>query len=181
MKNMNLPPIESLSQEVQDELQSLPKINLYRKLAVLQKSFIPLIDTFKSFYIEESKIPHKLREIGILRVGSNTDSAYELHHHKLISKSTGLTKDETNIIINEKHVTQLNEIENTVCRVVDEFCKNFSLTEETQEKLYSLIPSESAMELILCIGIYIGLACFLKGTDVQIEPTNPLEGKSTPV
>ncbi|HJO91962.1 MAG TPA: hypothetical protein QF753_01065 [Victivallales bacterium] len=181
MNNMKLPPIESLSKDVQEKLKSLPEVNLYKRLAILEKSFIPILDVFNSFYTKDSNMPPKLREIAILRVGRNTGSSYEVHQHKLVSKSTGLASQDVNYILIENEVTQLSKTENLVCKAVDEFTSYFSLTEETQEEFYSLLPTKTVMELILLISMYTGLACFIKGTDVQIETDNPLKGKNTPL
>ncbi|MCP4179313.1 MAG: carboxymuconolactone decarboxylase family protein [bacterium] len=181
MKKIDLPAFESLSEEVKRKLDTMPKINVFKHLAILQKSFIPIMNIFDSFYSDESKIPPKLREIGILRVGRNTSSSYEVHHHNFVSKCNGVTDKEKDYILIEKKVNQLSELENLICKVADEFCSNFCLSDKTQEKLFSLVPLETAYELIFCFSIYIGLACYIKGTGVLIEDSNPLEGKKTPL
>jgi 4-carboxymuconolactone decarboxylase len=181
MKKMILPPFESLSKEVQDRLNSKPKINIYKHLAVTQKSFIPIMDTFQTFYTKESKISPRLREIAILRAGSNTGSSYEVYQHKILSSSNGVTDREQNYILIENEVTQLTELENTVCKVADEFTNSFSLSDETKDKLFSLMSNEAACEIMLLMSLYIGLACYIKGTDVQLEETDPLKGMDKPL
>ena len=166
---------EELPENVQERLNSLPKINIYRNIALTYpKAFIPFHDLASTFYTEDSKVSPKLREICILRIAQNTKSEYEKHHHTTLAKNCGVTDNECKIIFSDQKVTELDIEGNMVCKVADELCTNFKLSSETFEKFYSLFKTEKAAEIASCLSFYILTACLLSAYKVEIEDINPL-------
>jgi 4-carboxymuconolactone decarboxylase len=173
--------LEDLPEEVLTELNSYPKINIYKNFAQgYHRGFKAFCDLAATFYTEESKVHPRLREIGILRIAGNTKSEYEAHHHTNLAKNCGVTEKECEIIISEKRVDELSDEENLVCKVADEFCNNFKLSDETFEEFYSAFETEKAIEIATCLSMYIQIACIISALKVEIEDVNPLENLKKP-
>ena len=180
--SFKLTDLENLPEDVLNELKSLPKINIYKNFAQgYHRGFKSFFDYAKTFYTDESKMPSKLREIGILRIARNTKSEYETHHHTNLAKNCEVSNDECELIRSNSEVLELTEKENLVCKVADEFCTTFKISKATSEKLYSIFDTETAVEIVACLSMYIQLACILNALRVEIEEINPLAGSDKPL
>ncbi len=175
-----LPADDQLPPAIQQKLKQLPPINVFRMVANVPQTFIPFVDMATSL-LKDGKFNPKLREMAILRVAYLTNAPYEWHQHSFIAKANGVTEQEMNIIRTENPVHSLNEEENFICNVTDELTKNANLTDATFKKLYGRYDTERATEIIYDISFFNMLSRFLNGTRVQIEPTNPLAGHTSPV
>jgi 4-carboxymuconolactone decarboxylase len=67
-----------------------------------------------------------------------------------------------------------------MCRVSDEITLHAKLTDETFQELFKRYSVSLGSELILCLSYVNMLGRFINCTRVQIEETNPLEGRTSP-
>ena len=139
-----------LKKAVKEKLDKLPKINVYKKLAKdYPKGFIQFVDYAATLYIEDGKVSSKEREIGIMRVARNTNSKYEAFNHHQIALQVGVTEEELNFIATKETVTELTPKENLICKVADELCANFKISDKTHKMLFSEFGTEPATEIIV--------------------------------
>src|SRR5258706_3059822 len=73
-------------------LSSRPPLNIYRMLphaVAAAPGFLKLGGAL----LRESELDAKLRELAILRVGVLSGATYEVHQHKRVARSVGLSND----------------------------------------------------------------------------------------
>lgn len=179
---INFPPLEELPENVKDKLKSLPPVNLYKHIAAgYPRGFIPMLEFVSSIYSENRMISDRLREIGILRIARNTGSEYEAHQHYYLSKPAGITEKEMDTINSAEAVRSFSKEENLICRIADELCTSFKVSDNTITELYSSFATQEAVEIIVILSLYIMIACFISGTRVQIEESTPLKKQDKPI
>lgn len=180
--DIKFPTIDTLPKNVQEKLKTLPNINLYKKMATgYPQGFIQMIDLIAVIYSDQRKIPDRLREIGILRIARNTKSEYENYQHYYLSKASGVTDKDVEIIKSSFTVTDLCTEENLICKVADELCSNFKVSDETLNQLYTNFDYQTSTEIIVLLSLYIFIACFISGARVEIEDNSPLKTHNTPL
>jgi alkylhydroperoxidase family enzyme len=178
-KSIPLPKNEELPESVQKTLNNLPALNVFRMLANIPHSFHPYIQLAKSL-LGEGKFNPRLRQIAILRQAHLLHSFYEWHQHVFLSRANGVKDHEMEILRSENPVKSLGEEENFLCRISDEITLNGNLTDETFQQLFKRYSVPLGSELILCLSYVNMLGRFINCTRVQIEDTNPLEGRTSP-
>jgi 4-carboxymuconolactone decarboxylase len=178
----NLINIEDVPENIQTKLKSLPKINVFDSFArSFPKGFLQFIEYANTVYVDDGKVLPRYREIGIMRIAYNVKAEYESYNHYYLAKQAGVTDEELQVIKTKKNVTELSRKENVICRVADEFCKDFKITDNTHYELYSLFDIEAATELIVCMSMYIHIACVLNGLRVELEDDTPLKNQQKPL
>ncbi|MBK2256346.1 carboxymuconolactone decarboxylase family protein [Francisella philomiragia] len=166
--DIKFPTIDTLPKNVQEKLKTLPNINLYKKMATgYPQGFIQMIDLIAVIYSDQRKISDRLREIGILRIARNTKSEYENYQHYYLSKASGVTDKDIEIIKSSFTVTDLSTEENLICKVADELCSNFDY--------------QTSTEIIVLLAYIFLLHAFISGARVEIEDNSPLKTHSTPI
>ena len=175
---LTLPKNEDLPREVAKRLDDLPAIDVYRMISNAPSCLIPWTDMVKGLY--ESKVAIRYREIAILRQGFIAKSEYELHQHRFIAKSNGITDEEIAIICANKKVTELADIENVICDMAEQLESTAQLSDETAEALKSHFSEQEVAELILLTSFYCCVARVLNATKVEIESDNPLKDQGSP-
>ena len=171
---MDVAPAEDrdLPPDVLERLKSVPPISIYRLLAIVPQSLIPWTDLVDAIY--DCELDDRLREIAICRQARSARAHYELHQHRQIARNNGVSDVELGAIMSEPVVTSLDEHGNLVCQVADELECSATLSDGTQDKLYSTLGRRQATELILTLSFYCAVARFTNGTRAPIEADNPL-------
>lgn len=174
-----LPKDEQLPESIKKTLAHLPALNVFRMLANVPNCFQPYVQLAKSL-LGEGKFNFRLRQIAVLRQAHLLQSRYEWHQHVFLSRANGVKDSEMEKIKTENPVKSLGEEENFLCRVSDEITLQARLTDATFAELFKRYSIELGTELILCLCYVNMLGRFINCTRVQIEDTNPLEGRSSP-
>jgi len=178
-KSIPLPKDSELPESIQKTLRALPALNVFRMLGNIPQSFHPYVQLAKSL-LGEGKFPPRLRQIAILRQAHLLQSPYEWHQHVFLSRSNGVKDAEMEVLKKENPVKSLGAEENFMCRVSDEITLHAKLTDETFQELFKRYSVSLGSELILCLSYVNMLGRFINCTRVQIEETNPLEGRTSP-
>jgi 4-carboxymuconolactone decarboxylase len=174
-----LPKKEQLSRGIQETLSTLPALNIFRMISNVPQSFDPFLHLGKSL-LENGKFSPRLREIAALRLSHKLPSAYAWHQHVFLARSNGVTDSEIEIIARENPVISLGKEENFICKVAEEISLVGKLSDATFYELFTRYSIELGMELILFVSYLNMLARFANASRLQIEETNPLEGRATP-
>ncbi len=103
------------------------------------------------------------------------------NQHYYLSKASGVTDKDVEIIKSSFTVTDLSTEENLICKVADELCSNFKVSDETLNQLYTNFDYQTSTEIIVLLSLYIFIACFISGARVEIEDNSPLKTHSTPL
>jgi alkylhydroperoxidase family enzyme len=176
--DVHLPEDRELPPDVLARLKSLPPISIYRMLAIVPQSLIPWTDLTSAVY--ECELDSRVREIGICRQARSARAPYELHQHRLIARNNGVSEAELAVVLSDPVVTSLDDDANLVCQAADELEVTATLSDGTQEALYSTLGRRQATELILTLSFYCAVARFTNGTRAPIEADNPLATASKP-
>lgn len=176
--DVELPEDREIPPDVLARLKSLPPISIYRLLAIVPQSLIPWSDLVSAIY--ECELDARLREIGICRQARTARAPYELHQHRQIARNNGVSDAELAAVLSDPIVTSLDEEANLVCRTADELEAAATLSDGTQEALYSALGRRQATELIVTLSVYCAVARFTNATRAPIEAGNPLATASNP-
>jgi alkylhydroperoxidase family enzyme len=175
---VRMPEDRELSPEVLARLKSLPRISIYRLLAIVAQSVVPWTDLTSAIY--QCELDNRLREIAICRQARSARAAYELHQHRQIAQNNGVSEAELASILSDPVVTSLDNRANLVCQAADELEATATLSDGTQDALYSTLGLRQATELILTLSFYCAVARFTNATRAPIEADNPLATASNP-
>ncbi len=176
--DVQMPEDRDIPPDVLARLKSLPPISIYRLLAIVPQSVVPWTDLTSAIY--QCELDDRLREIAICRQARTARAPYELHQHRQIAHNNGVSQSELTTVLSESVVTSLDEHANLVCQAADELEAAATLSDATQEALYSTLGLGQATELILTLSFYCAVARFTNATRAPIESGNPLSTASNP-
>ncbi|HMM15106.1 MAG TPA: carboxymuconolactone decarboxylase family protein [Parvibaculum sp.] len=160
--------------------RKLPPLNIFRMLGHsgdMLDAFVKLGNAILVF----SKLDPILREIAIVRVGVLRGSTYEVHQHERISRQLGMSEEKIRAIHEGPEAAAFNEMERLVMRFTDDIVKNTRASDATFDPLAAKLSHRELQELVVTIGYYTMVSCFLETFDVDIEekgkePTVKLPG-----
>jgi hypothetical protein len=138
---------------------------------------IPWTDLTSAVY--QCELDNRIREIAICRQARSA-APYELYQHRQIAHNNGVSDAELTAVLSDPVVTSLDEHANLVCRAADELEATATLSDSTQDALYSTLGLRQATELILTLSFYCAVARFTNATRAPIEADNPLSSASNP-
>jgi alkylhydroperoxidase family enzyme len=176
--DVQMPEDRDLPADVVARLKSLPPISIYRLLAIVPQSVVPWTDLTSAIY--QCELDNRIREIAICRQARSARAPYELHQHRQIARNNGVSEAELAAVLSDPVVSSLDEHANLVCQAADELEATATLSEGTQNALYSTLGLREATELILTLSFYCAVARFTNATRARIEAGNPLSAASNP-
>lgn len=114
-----------------------------------------------------------LREIIVLRVGSLSNSAYELHHHLSMAKEVGLSDEQIKGLV-EGHYSSLSPREQILAQFTTEVVRDVDPTNETVAAMRAEFTDEHIFEILAIITSYMNAARFaavsrIENDDIAIK------------
>lgn len=119
--------------------------------------------------LSRAPLPHKIREMVILRVGVLCDSSYEWMQHVDIAKSVGVGNDEF-AAIESGDFGALAEAEQSVLRFVDEMVMKPKASTVSFDDAVAAIGQQGAAIVALLTGHYLMTARFLETLEIDLDP-----------
>jgi alkylhydroperoxidase family enzyme len=110
-----------------------------------------------------------LRELVILRVGAISRATYEIHQHKRLATSVGLSDDEIAAALRERSDDCLPEFSQLVLKFTDSVVWEVKAPEPLYADVTRQLSERQMAELLLTIGFYMLVSRFLENTEVEIE------------
>ena len=153
-------------------------LNLYRMLphaVTIAPGFLKMGGAI----LRESALDPQLREIAILRVGFLSKASYEVHQHKRVARSVGLSDDKIAALENDPASNVFSKLEALIIRYTDEVVLNVKAPDALFNELLAQLDKRRIAELTLTIGFYMTVSRFLENFEVEIEPKPPVS--DTPV
>ena len=153
-------------------------LNLYRMLphaTTIAPGFLKMGGAI----LRESAIDPQLREIAILRVGILSNASYEVHQHKRVAKTVGLSDDKIAALQSDPSSNVFSKLESLIIRYTDEVVLNVKASDSLFNELLGHLDNRRMAELTLTIGFYMAVNRFLENFEVEIEPKPPVS--ETPV
>ena len=146
----------------------LPPLNIFRMLGHsgdMLDAFIKLGNAILVY----SELDPVLREIAIVRTGVLRGSTYEVFQHERISRQLGMSDDLIRAIHEGPEAKAFNEMQRLVMRLTDDIVKNTRASDATFKPLAEKLSYKELQELVITIGYYTMVSCFLETFDVDIE------------
>lgn len=118
--------------------------------------------TFNAHLLGTSTLPHRTRELAILRVAWRRQCRYEWAHHVLIARRVGVT-DEEIAAVRAGTGTPL-----TIA--VDELDGTSRMSDATYQALAAELDDRQLMDLVFTVGAYGLLAMAFNTFGMELEP-----------
>jgi alkylhydroperoxidase family enzyme len=117
-----------------------------------------------------SLLPHRDRELLILRTASNCHADYEWAHHVAISKQAGLTDEEIESVRNGPTDEGWSSDDAVLLTAADELHHDSRISDKTWAALAARYDEKQQIELPILVGQYHTVAFALNSLGVEIEP-----------
>jgi alkylhydroperoxidase family enzyme len=159
---------DDLSPENRDLLsRNINLIRLFAHSPGAARSFKGLGDYIR----HQSTLDPRLRELAILQVGYLARSEYEYSHHVKIGRDFGVTADDVRWLADETHgrPNGLAELDRLVLRAAREITTLPKLPRETFDALSAHFSHEHLVDLIMTIGVYVGVVRILAAFEIDVE------------
>jgi alkylhydroperoxidase family enzyme len=114
-------------------------------------------------------LPRRDTELVILRVAWQCRSAYEWRQHVPIALRVGLTPDEVAGVARSSPAGDFTERQRALLAASDELLARRALSDATWSAVQASLSDREAIELLLLIGHYQGLASAIGGLGIQVE------------
>jgi len=168
MARLPYPDPAKLPQENRELLKGLPPLNIFRMIAGSGASFVPFMSLINA-YLNDGILNAELRELVILRVGHLCGSEYELHQHRRVSRTIGLSAERIAATTGTLPSVHFSATENAALALADDLTANVkgqpSLVAEAQKHL----GDAGLQELIIIIGVYLLVCRYLETLEIEIE------------
>jgi alkylhydroperoxidase family enzyme len=145
-----------------------PAQNLYRTMMRHERLFNRWMALNGSLLLRSSLAPRP-RELVILRVAFHSESDYEWEQHVVIGRQSGLADVEIARVREPGLTGAWGPEEALLLQAVDELCSGLDIADSTWESLASSYSELQLFEIIGLVGVYRGLAMFLRTLRVVPE------------
>ena len=145
-------------------------LNVYRALANADKVFTGWMLAGRAI-LTSPVLPIRLREFVVLRTAYLMGSPYELGQHRDVAHTAGLSRDEINAITSESdwQTGDFSLTELAVLHLTTELVTTRHVSAELFDQVHTALGSEAAVELLMVISRYAGLALMLNALDVDLD------------
>jgi alkylhydroperoxidase family enzyme len=117
-----------------------------------------------------SLLPHRDRELLILRTASNCHADYEWAHHVVIGRQAGLTDEEIERVRNGPTDERWSSDDAVLLTAADELHHDSRISDKTWAALAARYDQKQLIELPILVGQYHMVAFALNSFGVEIEP-----------
>lgn len=177
LKNPRIPPLPE-SEWTPEIRELLPRssgvsgaspLNIFTTLARHPGLFKRWM-VFGTHVLFKSTLPHRERELVILRTGWLCKSEYEFGQHTRIGRASGLTDDEIRRITLGPDAPGWSDVDGVLLRATDELHERQMISDATWTHLRTTWNELQLFDLVFAIGQYTLVSMFLNTIGVQLEP-----------
>nr|MBF0682803.1 carboxymuconolactone decarboxylase family protein [Pseudomonas sp.] len=157
-----------------DLMKARHPLNLYRMLphaTTVAPGFLKMGGAI----LRENEIDTQLRELVILRVGMLSGASYEVHQHKRVARSVGVSDEKIAALENEPDSPVFSELERLVLRFTDTVVHDVKAPDDLFNSVLEHLNHRQMAELVLTIGFYMMVSRFLENFEVDIEPAGVIQ------
>lgn len=115
------------------------------------------------------KLPAKLRQLAIVRVGELAKCRYELSAHRPFGLSVGLTQEQIDDIGDWENSSNFDNDERAVLQYTDEVAQNIKASDEAFSGIQKIFSPREIVELTVAIGFYGMVVRTLETLQVDLE------------
>jgi alkylhydroperoxidase family enzyme len=161
--------LDAMSPAYRELLASRRPLNLYRMLPHAPAACEPFLGLGGAL-LRHSALDAGLREVAILRVGFLSRASYEVHQHKRLARSLGMSDATIAAIEAGPEAPVLTDSERLVMRFTDQLVHHVKAPDALFDEVRQALGERALAELVLTIGFYMMVCRFLENFEVDIEP-----------
>ncbi len=124
------------------------------------------------FFITQSKMPPRDREIMILRGAWHAQAPYEWGEHVQIGHRCGISTEEIEAIIEGPDAPNWSRHDRALILAVDELMTNAMMSEETWDTIAETFDASLMLEVPSLIGTYLGTAFLQNSVRYRLREGN---------
>lgn len=159
---------QALPDDIARFVKDRPPLNLYRILPHSEPTARGFLALGRAI-LNESSLDPQLRELVILRVGALSRAAYEVHQHRRVAASVGLTADQIAAALQEQGDGCLNAFQRQVLDFTDAVVWQVKAPGHLYRPVAETLGAAGICELLHTIGFYMLVSRFLENLEVDIE------------
>lgn len=159
------PPIAGLLRDINGHRRQ--RLRIYETLAH-SRTLVELVSGLARYFIDESDLSARVREVGILRTAAVVGSEYEYAQHVPRARAAGLTDDEIAGLAHGSGVWP--EADAAVIAMADELLAEGGVTDGTWRRLRAVLPQDQLVDLVVLLGYYVLIAGTTNTLRVPLEP-----------
>jgi alkylhydroperoxidase family enzyme len=145
-----------------------PPLNLYRMLPHAGPAAVGFLKLGGAL-LRENELDSQLREVAILRVGILSNASYEVHQHKRVARSVGLSEAKIAALAEGADTSALSPMELQVMEFTDQLFHHVKAPDAMFEAMRARLSTRALSELVLTVGFYMMVSRFLENFGVDIE------------
>lgn len=161
--------------EYAELLSARKPLNLYRMLPHAGPGLAAGFLRMGGALLRENALDAQLRELVILRVGMLSDAGYEVHQHKRVARSVGLSDEKIEAIAQGAEAPVFDELERLILRFTDTVVREVKAPQALFDEVLGRLDHRRMAELVFTIGFYMMVSRFLENFEVDIEPAGTLD------
>jgi 4-carboxymuconolactone decarboxylase len=119
--------------------------------------------------VYELKLDAKLRELAILRVFQITGCEFCFQEHDRIARRVGVPEEQIYNVEHYKTHPAFNDLERLVMRYAEGVARHNTVDEDAFEELKKHLSDQEILELIFCVGNWIGLSHTIVPLGLELE------------
>ncbi|MDP6376566.1 MAG: carboxymuconolactone decarboxylase family protein [Pseudomonadales bacterium] len=151
-------------------LPQIAELNVFRTLLKHPKLAKAINDLLLMLLFDGNCLPHRLRELLIMRIGWVTGCDYEWTQHWRIALDYGLTEDEVLAVRDWRKANCFDDADQAVLRATDETLANGCISRETWMACAENLESEAQLlELNGAIGAWRLISQLARSVEIQLE------------
>jgi AhpD family alkylhydroperoxidase len=161
---------EEMTEQARELTLKRGNLNVYRALANAEKVFTGWMLAGQAA-LTSPVLPVRLRELVVLRTAYLMDCPYELGQHRDVARTAGVGSDEIAAVVSESdwEEADFSPVEFAVLRLTTELLTTRAVSAELFDHVHTALGSEAAVELLMVISRYAGLALMLNALQVDLD------------
>ena len=162
---------EEVAPRIREYWEKAPFVlNINRVAAHAEAAYRPCLAMgFK--LLTKAELPHRLRELAILRIAHLRDARYEWEHHVRLAQTLGFSENEIEGVKNPEQADCFPDLEQAVLHFTDELIQGKKASDTNMEKLEKNLSHRQIVELILSVGYWNMIAMLIVNAGVELEKT----------
>jgi alkylhydroperoxidase family enzyme len=125
---------------------------------------------FNRHLLYESTLDDRLRELAVLRISWQLDSAYEWGQHVPVALEVGMTADEIDRVIEGPDAQGWSEFDAAALRAVDDLLADGQIADPDWAVLASTLDEADLLEFVFTVGAYTTLAMVFNAAQLPLDP-----------
>ena len=154
-----------------ETLRSRPPLNIYRVLANAPQVGAGFLALGRAI-LGQSSIDPGLRELVILRVGVLSDAPYEVHQHRKVARSVGVSPEKIEAVLVGTDGAVFTDAERVALAFTDAVVREVKAPQALYDRLAAHLGPQWQIELLMTIGFYMMVSRLLENLEVELEETD---------